>query len=62
MKQDIETKVKDCTACPASGKSPKHQLPKRHYGKLEKLFEPRQEIQTTKQKIKRRNTNTYCGR
>ena len=45
MKQDIENKVKDCTACLGSGKSPKYQLPKKHYGKLEKLTEPCQEIQ-----------------
>ena len=42
---DIETKVKDCTACLASGKNPKYQLPSKHYGKLEKLIEPGQEIQ-----------------
>ena len=45
MKQDIENKVKDCTACLASGKNPNYQLPKKHYGKLEKLTEPGQEIQ-----------------
>ena len=44
-KNDIETKLKDCTACLASGKNLKYQLPKKHYGKLEKLTEPRQEIQ-----------------
>ena len=42
MKQDIETKVKDCVA---SGKNLKYQLSKKHYGKLEKLSEPGQEIQ-----------------
>ena len=41
MKQDIETKVKDCTACLASGKSLEYQLPKKHYGILEKLSETR---------------------
>ena len=45
MKQDIENKVKDCTACLASGKNLEYQLPKKHYGKLEKLTEPGQEIQ-----------------
>ena len=45
MKQDIENRVKDCTACLASGKNLKYQLPKKHYGKLEKLSEPGQEIQ-----------------
>ena len=45
MKQDIENKVKDCTACFASGKNLKYQLPKKHYGKLEKLTEPGQELQ-----------------
>ena len=44
-KQDIETKVKDCTACLASGKNLNYQLPKKHYGKLEKLSEPGQELQ-----------------
>ena len=44
-KQDIETKVKDCTACLASGENLNYQLPKKHYGKLEKLFEPGQELQ-----------------
>ena len=45
MKQDIENKVKDCTACLASGKNLKYQLPKKHYGELEKLSEPGQGIQ-----------------
>ena len=45
MKQDIENKVKDCTACLASGKNPNYQLPKKHNRKLEKLTEPGQEIQ-----------------
>ena len=45
MKKDIENKVQDCTACLASGKNLKYQLPKKHYGKLEKLSEPGQEIQ-----------------
>ena len=44
-KNDIEAKVKDCTACLASGKSLKYQLPKKHYEKLEKLTEPGQRIQ-----------------
>ena len=45
MKQDIENKVKDCTACFASGKNLKHESPKKYYGKLEKLNEPGQEKQ-----------------
>ena len=44
-KNDIETKVKDCTVCLTSGKSLKYQLPQKHYVKLEKLTEPGQEIQ-----------------
>ena len=44
-KQDKEMKVKDCTACLASGTNLNYQLPKKHYGKLEKLSEPGQEIQ-----------------
>ena len=45
MKQGIENKVKDCTACLASGKNLKYQLPKKHYEKLEKLSEPGEETQ-----------------
>ena len=45
LKQDIENKVKDRTACFASGKNLKYQLPKKYYGKLEKLTEPGQELQ-----------------
>ena len=45
INRDIENKVKDCIACLASGKNLKYQLPKNHYGKLEKLTEPGQEIQ-----------------
>ena len=44
-KSDIEMKVKDCTACLASGKNLKYQLPSKHYGKLGTLTEPGQEIQ-----------------
>ena len=67
-KQDIETKVKDCTACLASGKNLNYQLPKKHYGKLEKLSEPGQELEIDfngklhNKKIKRRNTNFDCDR
>ena len=45
MKQDIENKVKECTACFASGKNLKYKLPKTRYGKLEKLSKPDQQIQ-----------------
>ena len=45
LKQDIENKVKDCTACFTSGKNLKYQLPKKYYGKLENLTEPGQELQ-----------------
>ena len=45
MKQDIENKVKDCTAYFASVENLKYQLSKKHYGKLGKLTEPGQEIQ-----------------
>ena len=44
-KSIIETKVKDCTACLASGKNLKNQLPSKHYGKLEKLTDPGEEKQ-----------------
>ena len=40
VNQYIENKVKDCTACLASGKNIKYQLPSNHYGKLKKLTEP----------------------
>ena len=43
--RDIENKVKDYTACLASGKNLKYQLPNSHYGKLKTLTEPGQEIQ-----------------
>ena len=43
--RDIENKAKDCTACLASGKNLKYQLPNSHYGKLETITEPSQEIQ-----------------
>ena len=45
MREDIEQRVKDCTACLATGKNLKYQIPKNKYGKLEKLSEPGQEIQ-----------------
>ena len=45
MKQDIENKVKDCTASLASGKSLQYQLPKKRYGKLGKLSQPDPEKQ-----------------
>ena len=45
LRKDIEQKVKDCTACLATGKSLKYQISKNQYGKLEKLSKPGQEIQ-----------------
>ena len=45
MRKDIQQKVKDCTACLATGKHLKCQIPKNHYGKLEKLSKPGQELQ-----------------
>ena len=45
MRKDIEQKVKDCTACLATGKNLKYQIPKNIYGILEKLYEPGQELQ-----------------
>ena len=45
MRKDIEVKVKECTACLATGKSLIYQIPKYHYGKLEKLTESGQELQ-----------------
>ena len=58
-KQDIETKVKDCTASLASGKNLNYQLPKKYYGKLEKLTEPGQEIQNDF--IGKLLNKTFCG-
>ena len=45
MKQNNKNKVKDCTSCFALGKNLEYQVPKKYYGKLEKLSEPGQEIQ-----------------
>ena len=45
MRKDIEQKVKDCTACLATGNNLKYQIPKNQYGKLEKLSESGQELQ-----------------
>ena len=45
MRKDIEQKVKDCTACLATGKNLEYQIPKIRNGKLEKLSEPWQELQ-----------------
>ena len=44
MRKDIEQRVKDCTACLATGKNLKYQIPKNKYGKLEKLSKLGQEI------------------
>ena len=57
MKKDVENKVQDCTACLASGKNLKYQLPKKHYGKLEKLSEPGQLILPENYKL-----NTYTAK
>ena len=35
MRKDIEQRVKDCTACLATGKNLNYQIPKNKYGKLE---------------------------
>ena len=62
QKQDIETKVKDCTACLASGNNLNYQLPKKTFRKnLEKLFKPGHEKQidfTGKLHIKKLNGET----
>ena len=42
MKQEIESKVKDCTACLASGKS-LNTIYRKNYGILKKLYETSQE-------------------
>ena len=44
--RDFENKAKDCTACLASGKNLKYQLPNSHYGKMKTLTEPSQEIKS----------------
>ena len=62
-KHDIETKVKDCTACLASGKSLKYQLPKKTFRKTRKTNRTRTGTtnrfygKTTQQKHPRRCTN-----
>ena len=45
MRKHIEQRVKDCTACLATGKYLKYQISKNQYGNLEKLYEPGQELQ-----------------
>ena len=45
MRKDIEQKVKDYTACQATCKKLKYQIPKNQYGKLEKLSERGQKLQ-----------------
>ena len=45
MKQDIENKMNNCTACFASGENLKYKLPKKSYREFEKLSEPGQENQ-----------------
>ena len=58
MRKDIEQKVKDCTACLATGKNLKYQIAKNQYGKLEKLSEPGQELQVDfTGKLHNRNLN-----
>ena len=58
MRKDIEQRVKDCTACLATGKNLKYQIPKNKYGKLEKLSEPGQEIQIDfTEKLHNKNSN-----
>ena len=67
-KQDIETKVKDCTACLASGKGLNYQLPKKTLRKIREVVRTRTRItnrfyrKITQLKIKRRNTNFYRDR
>ena len=41
LKQDIENRVKDCTACLASGKNLKYQLPKKPLRKIRKIIRTR---------------------
>ena len=45
LRKDIEQKVKDCTACLATGKNLKNQILKNQYRKFGKLSEPGQELQ-----------------
>ena len=45
MQKDIGKKVKDCTACLATGKNFKYINPKNQHGKLEKLTELGEELQ-----------------
>ena len=45
INRDIEEKVKNCIACPASGENLMYQIPKNERGKLKTLTEPGQENQ-----------------
>ena len=68
MRKDIEQRVKDCTACLATGKTLKYQIPKNKYGQLEKLSEPGQELQIDftgtlhNKNLNGETSNTNCNR
>ena len=68
MKQDIENKVKNCTACLASGKNLKYQLPKKTLRKTRKTNRTRPRNtnrfyrKITKQKYTGRGTNIDSNR
>ena len=40
LRKEIEQKVKDCTACLATGENLNYQIPKNKHGNLKILFEP----------------------
>ena len=66
--QDFENKAKDCTACLASCKNLKYQLPNSHYGKLKTPTEPGKKYKSIftgklhNKKNKRRRTNLDSDR
>ena len=67
MKQDIESKVKDCTACQHQVKVLNSNYGKKHYKKFEKLTDTVQEIPIDFSRklhkiFTQRSTNTDRGR
>ena len=68
MRKDIEQKVKDCTACLATGKNLKYQIPKKLIRKIRKTIRTRTTItnrfyqKSTYQNFERRTSNTNRNR
>ena len=45
MRKDVEQNIKGCSACLATCKNLKYQIPKNQHGKLEKITEPGKKLQ-----------------